>query len=107
MDANVIGRTKAVIALKKVALDQFLMAPAFLATLVGIIGFSQGHNVEEVKNKLSNEYKDILVTNYYIWPWVQLTNFYMVPLNYQVLVAQIVAVLWNTYLSWKTNKNED
>jgi protein Mpv17 len=106
MDSTIKGSTKGVIALKKVALDQFVFAPVFLAALVGIIGASQGHNIPELKRKLRCEYKDILITNYYVWPWVQVTNFYLVPLNYQVLVAQIVAVLWNTYLSWKTNKNE-
>ncbi|XP_008544880.2 protein Mpv17-like, partial [Microplitis demolitor] len=99
------GSKGSVVALKKVACDQFLFAPPFIAVLLATIGFMQGNNAEGVQKKLSNEYKDILINNYKIWPLVQLINFGLVPLNYQVLVNQIVAIFWNTYISFRTNRD--
>lgn len=106
LDRRVTAKTPAGKTLQKVFFDQFVLAPFFLASLVSVIGLSQHQNISHVRQKLENEYVDILLSNYYVWPWVQLVNFRFVPLNYQVLVTQIVAIMWNIYISWKTNLAE-
>lgn len=98
-----IGSKGGIVVLKKVSCDQLLFAPVFLAVLLSTIGIFQGNSVEELQMKLKNEYLDILKNNYKLWPIVQLCNFYFIPLQYQVLIVQSVALLWNTYISYRTS----
>ncbi|XP_019867108.1 protein Mpv17-like [Aethina tumida] len=88
---------------KKVALDQFVFAPSFIAVFLGVLNAAEGRNLSETRKEITNKYPDILTANYKLWPWVQLVNFYFVPLRHQVLVVQSVALLWNTYISWKSH----
>lgn len=106
MDAKCTATTRLGRTTQKVFIDQIVFAPLFLAGLLSLIGFSQHQDIDKVKEKLKNDYKDILIANYSLWPWVQILNFSVVPLNYQVLLTQTVAVFWNIYFSWRTNLKE-
>lgn len=101
-----IGATGAQAVLTKVAADQLLFAPSFIVVLLSTIGFSQGLNAKQVQDQLVATYPDVLINNYKLWPAVQLLNFYLTPFQYRVVVVQIVAIFWNTYLSWKTNLSQ-
>ncbi|GLG92852.1 uncharacterized protein GBIM_00409 [Gryllus bimaculatus] len=89
---------------KKVLVDQGIFAPAFIASILTLLMGINGEKPEAIKEKLKQDYKDILITNYKIWPAVMIVNFSFVPVNYQVLVTQTVAVLWNIYFAWKANQ---
>ena len=109
--------------LKKVGTDQFLFAPIFSAAIISVIGTSQAvskmissvedkekyatlqHDILAMGNKLKADYTDVLITGWTIWPATQLVNFYLVPFLVRPLVVSVVALFWNTYLAWKTNRN--
>ncbi|XP_018592487.2 mitochondrial inner membrane protein Mpv17 [Scleropages formosus] len=103
LDGLVTGSGKSV-ALKKMLFDQLGFAPCFLGAFLGISGALNGLTVEENIAKLKRDYMDALISNYYLWPPVQIANFYFIPLHHRLAVVQIVAVVWNSYLSWKANK---
>ena len=44
------------------------------------------------KEKLAKTYQPALIKNWTVWPWVQLVNFKMVPLEHRVLVVNVVAL---------------
>ncbi|XP_034183703.1 mitochondrial inner membrane protein MPV17 [Osmia lignaria lignaria] len=98
-----IGSKGGVVALKKVCCDQLIFAPIFIGVLLTIIGILQQNDLESLKMKLRDQYPDILKNNYKLWPTVQLINFYFIPLQYQVLIVQSVALLWNSYISYRTS----
>ncbi|XP_012221087.1 protein Mpv17 [Linepithema humile] len=98
-----IGSKGYSVAIKKVACDQLLYAPTFIAVLLVVIGICQGKDIEGLKIKMINEYNDILTNNYKLWPMVQLVNFSLVPLHYQTLVVQSIALFWNSYISYRTS----
>lgn len=97
-----IGSGGKIVAFKKVFVDQTLMAPVVIAGFLTIVGLLQKHNLKAVKEELSDNYVDVLLMNYRVWPMVQAINFYFIPLQYQVLYVQSFALAWNTYLCYKT-----
>ncbi|XP_023968769.2 protein Mpv17 isoform X2 [Chrysemys picta bellii] len=103
LDRLIPGNTRMVV-LKKMALDQVGFAPCFLGCFLAIAGALNGLSAEESWAKIRRDYPDALLTNYYLWPAVQIANFYFIPLNHRLAVVQVVAVVWNSYLSWKANK---
>ncbi|XP_062065123.1 protein Mpv17 isoform X1 [Lepus europaeus] len=103
LDRLLPGGTK-VDALKKMLLDQGCFAPCFLGCFLPLVGTLNGLSAQDNWAKLQRDYLDALITNYYLWPAVQLANFYLVPLHYRLAVVQSVAVIWNSYLSWKAHQ---
>ncbi|XP_015443601.2 protein Mpv17 isoform X1 [Pteropus alecto] len=103
LDRLIPGTTK-VDALKKMLLDQGAFAPCFLGCFLPLIGTLNGLSAQDNWAKLQQDYPDALLTNYCLWPAVQLANFYLVPLHYRLAIVQCVAVIWNSYLSWKAHR---
>ncbi|CAJ0929294.1 unnamed protein product [Ranitomeya imitator] len=103
LDGIIYGSSKTA-AMKKMLLDQGAFAPCFLGCFLTIVGSLNGLSKEEIWDKLQRDYTDALITNYYIWPAVQMANFYFVPLHFRLAVVQVVAIIWNSYLSWKANQ---
>ncbi|XP_069461598.1 protein Mpv17 [Ambystoma mexicanum] len=103
LDRIVPGSNKTA-AFKKMLLDQIVLCPVFLGCFLSIAGALNGLSPPQIGDKLKRDYKDTLIVNYYIWPAAQILNFYFVPLHHRLAVVQIVAIVWNVYLSWKANK---
>ncbi|KAF3909785.1 hypothetical protein ABW21_db0200220 [Orbilia brochopaga] len=86
-------------ALKRVAFDQLIFAPVGLAGFFTFMTIAEGGGAEQVKHKFSNVYMSALRSNYMLWPAVQIINFRLMPLQFQLPFASSVGILWTTYLS--------
>ncbi|KAI8601291.1 putative integral membrane protein, Mpv17/PMP22 family [Dissophora ornata] len=85
-------------ALKRMVADQTLFAPAGLALLFTGLTVLEGGGVQEIKDKLNNNYLTTLKANYAVWPIVQLVNFSLMPLQLRLPFVSVVGIAWNAYL---------
>ena len=56
---------------------------------------------------LRSDLLQILVTNWMVWGPFQILNFTLIPLQHRLLCANLVALVWNTYLASKANSQLD
>jgi len=95
--------------LKRLALDQLLFAPAFIAIFFTSALTLEGKNFNEIMTKLKKEWVPTVQANWSIWTPAQFINFRFIDPKYQVLFSNCVGVIWNIYLSYATynKKNDD
>lgn len=109
--------------LAKMAMDQTIFPPLMttitfvcLTVLEGLVSgfglsvskglYSTGAKIKDLGglltdavDKVKTQLGPTLVENYKVWPLVQVLNFAVVPLRFQVLFVNFVAVWWNFVLS--------
>ncbi|KAG7293215.1 Protein required for ethanol metabolism [Staphylotrichum longicolle] len=83
--------------LARVACDQGLFAPTFIGVFLSSMAVLEGSSPRE---KLARNYSDALLTNWMIWPFVQMVNFKLVPLQHRLLFVNVISIGWNCYLSF-------
>ncbi|KAI8936549.1 hypothetical protein NX059_006951 [Plenodomus lindquistii] len=93
-------------ALKRVAFDQFLFAPAGLACFFTFMTIAEGGGKRAVQRKFQDVYVPALKANFLIWPTVQIINFRIMPIQYQIPFVSTVGIAWTAYLSL-TNSAEE
>lgn len=86
---------------QKVIADQTIFSPQINLLAIPVLGLLNSNSLEQMKDNVRNNYVDIMIANYKIWPAVQMVNFYLVPLNYRVVFASFFSLIWNTYYTWK------
>ncbi|KIW67893.1 hypothetical protein PV04_07108 [Phialophora macrospora] len=93
-------------ALKRVAMDQLMFAPVGLACFFTFMTVAEGGGRKEVATKFKDIYLPTLRANYILWPAVQIINFRLMPLQFQIPFVSTVGIAWTAYLSL-TNSSED
>lgn len=85
---------------KKTLVDQAIFAPFGCCSFFMGLTLLNGGTLAESQAKTNKELWPTLVANWSVWPAVQVFNFGLVPIPYQVLVVNSVAIFWNAYLSY-------
>ena len=88
--------------LRKLLLDQTLFLPLYLASFLVVMAALRGDSRVDIREHLRRDYMPMLMTSYALWPIVQAASFALVPGKFRVPLINVVALFWNTYLSWKS-----
>ena len=72
-------------ALKRVACDQLVFAPVSLACFFTFMTVAEGGGRRAVSKKMQEIYLPALKANWMIWPAVQILNFRVIPLQFQIV----------------------
>lgn len=72
-------------AMKRVALDQLVFAPFGVALFFTVMTIAEGGGRRAVSNKLRDMYVPTLKANYVVWPAVQVINFRLMPVQFQLV----------------------
>lgn len=75
-------------ALKRVAFDQFIFAPFGLALFFTAMTVAEGGGRRAISAKLRDMYVPTLKANYVVWPAVQIVNFRLMPVQYQLVSTE-------------------
>ncbi|MCO5580406.1 hypothetical protein L7F22_034272 [Adiantum nelumboides] len=88
----------------RLILDQFLFSPIFIGIFISALMTLEGHPYDIVP-KLKQDWFTVVLANWKIWIPFQFLNFLFIPQQLQVLAANVIALAWNTYLSFAAHKD--
>lgn len=93
---------------RKVAADQILMAPPLTLVIVVLAGLAQGKTrIQELTEKVDEEYVEVMLNRWKLWPAAQMFNFYFLSVLHRPIFTNVVALFWNTYLSWRVVQDRE
>ncbi|EME50373.1 hypothetical protein DOTSEDRAFT_69032 [Dothistroma septosporum NZE10] len=93
-------------ALRRVAFDQFIFAPVGLAAFFTFMTVAEGGGRKAVAKKFQDVYLPALKANFLVWPLVQVLNFRVIPIQFQIPFVSTVGIFWTAYLSL-TNASDE
>ncbi|KAL6819204.1 hypothetical protein V8C40DRAFT_252691 [Trichoderma camerunense] len=86
-------------AMKRVAFDQLIFAPFGVGVFFTAMTIAEGGGRRAVTHKLRDMYIPTLKANYVVWPAVQVINFRLMPVQFQLPFVSTVGIAWTAYLS--------
>lgn len=88
-------------AILRMACDQLGFAPLFIGSMLAILTALDG-KADQIVPELKSSLPSAIKANWMLWVPAQFVNFRFVPVPYQVLFSNLVAVAWNVYFSFAT-----
>jgi protein Mpv17 len=90
----------------KVCINQTLFTPLFNTYFFGMQTLLAGGSWADAKKRVVNTVPVSWKNSWKVWPAVTAFSFTYVPWQYRNVFAGVIAVFWQTYLSWLNRKEE-
>ena len=91
----------------KVAVNQIVFAPTFNTYFFGMQALLAGETLAETWTRVKRTVPTSLVNSVKLWPAVTAFSFTFVPIEFRSIFAGVIAVGWQTYLSFLNRAAED
>ncbi|CAD5235428.1 unnamed protein product [Bursaphelenchus xylophilus] len=92
---------------KRLAVDQLCWSPCFGASIIFVLGFMESLDAKKAFDHTKSMCVEVYFKSLQFWPFVQLINLNLIPINFRVIFVQMAALIWNSYLSFRTQKPVD
>jgi len=80
--------------------DEFVFSPMYIPVFLGGLWKLEGTNWPKIKSMLMSEVPGIIIAEWALWVPTMLVTFRFAPVKFQVLVINVVGVVWQTFLSF-------
>jgi len=90
--------------LKCVIADQTTTGPLLCAGFCFLHPFLSGRSINESFDHMTSTFPSVITTAWCLWTPTQTVNFMLIPFQMRVLFTQMVSLMWNTFLSYISNK---
>lgn len=80
--------------------DEFVFSPLYIPVFLAGLWKLEGTSWPKIKNMIVKEVPGIIVAEWALWVPTMMVTFRYVPVKFQVLVINLVGVVWQTFLSF-------
>jgi peroxisomal membrane protein 2 len=93
------------IVLAKLAIDQLLFAPLFIAAYMYLSGLMNDVPLRVTSARLRRELVGVLKSNWVVWVPANFFSYYCVPVELRVAFGSVIGVFWTAILIGKLSKS--
>ncbi|KAG7372227.1 Mpv17 / PMP22 family protein [Nitzschia inconspicua] len=83
--------------------DEFVFSPVYIPIFLGMLWKLEGNSNENIWKMTKSEVPSIIMAEWVTWVPTMLVTFRYVPVKFQVLVINVVGVVWQTFLAYMAN----
>ncbi|CAD5228386.1 unnamed protein product [Bursaphelenchus okinawaensis] len=87
---------------KRLAVDQLCWSPCFGSSIIFVLNFMETFDFKKSFEHTKSICFEVYLKSLQFWPFFQIINLNLIPINLRVIFVQFAALIWNSYLSFKT-----